>query len=87
MKSHSGHHRFLRSDPERGYPGTHEVVACSPFVRKYFLHNFVYLAQVGILFVRCKAGISHSPEEAVEPDDIWAASLALMLFLQEETLK
>ncbi|GAQ83425.1 Allantoate amidohydrolase [Klebsormidium nitens] len=45
------------------------------------------LTQVGILFVRCKAGISHSPEEAVEPDDIWAASLALMLFLQEETLK
>lgn len=47
----------------------------------------VLFTQVGILFVRCKAGISHSPEEAVEPDDIWAASLALMLFLQEETLK
>lgn len=50
------------------------------------MFSALFLAQVGILFVRCKAGISHSPEESVEADDMWAASLALMLFLQEETM-
>lgn len=41
-----------------------------------------HLTKVGMLFVRCRGGISHSPEEHVLDDDVWAASLAVLAFLE-----
>ncbi|XP_057972600.1 allantoate deiminase 2 isoform X2 [Malania oleifera] len=41
-----------------------------------------HLTKVGMLFVRCRGGISHSPEEHVLNDDIWAAGLAILAFLE-----
>ncbi|XP_022762597.1 allantoate deiminase 2 isoform X1 [Durio zibethinus] len=41
-----------------------------------------YLTKVGMLFVRCRGGISHSPEEHVSDDDVWTAGLALLAFLE-----
>lgn len=43
-----------------------------------------HLTKVGMLFVRCTGGISHSPDEHVLEDDVWAASLALKSFLDNE---
>ncbi|WJX68519.1 allantoate deiminase [Trifolium repens] len=40
------------------------------------------LTKVGMLFVRCRGGISHSPQEDVLDNDIWAASLATLSFLE-----
>ena len=37
-----------------------------------------------MLFVRCTGGISHSPDEHVLDEDVWAASLALHSFLDNE---
>ncbi|XP_020596337.1 allantoate deiminase 2 isoform X2 [Phalaenopsis equestris] len=42
-----------------------------------------HLTRVGMLFVRCRGGVSHSPDEHVSDDDIWAASLALLQFLEK----
>nr|QEE59984.1 peptidase M20/M25/M40 family protein [Betula platyphylla] len=41
-----------------------------------------HLTKVGMLFVRCRGGISHSPEEHVLDDDVWAAGLAILAFLE-----
>ncbi|KAG7019778.1 Allantoate deiminase 2 [Cucurbita argyrosperma subsp. argyrosperma] len=41
-----------------------------------------YLTKVGMLFVRCRGGVSHSPSEHVLEDDIWAAGLAVLEFLE-----
>ncbi|CAN6453753.1 unnamed protein product [Victoria cruziana] len=41
------------------------------------------LTKVGMLFVRCRGGISHSPAEYVMENDVWAAGLALLRFLQD----
>ncbi|KAJ0494804.1 putative allantoate deiminase [Helianthus annuus] len=41
-----------------------------------------HLTKVGMLFVRCRGGISHSPEEHVLEDDVWAAGLAIQAFLE-----
>ncbi|XP_021300199.1 allantoate deiminase 2 [Herrania umbratica] len=41
-----------------------------------------HLTKVGMLFVRCRGGISHSPEEHVLDDDVWAAGLALLALLE-----
>ncbi|XP_039049350.1 allantoate deiminase 2-like [Hibiscus syriacus] len=41
-----------------------------------------HLTKVGMLFVRCRGGISHSPEEHVLDDDVWAAGLAVLAFLE-----
>ncbi|KAE8671116.1 Allantoate deiminase [Hibiscus syriacus] len=38
--------------------------------------------QVGMLFVLCRGGISHSPEEHVLDDDVWAAGIAVLAFLE-----
>ena len=38
--------------------------------------------QVGMLFLRCTGGVSHSPAEHVQDDDIWAGSLALLRFME-----
>lgn len=40
------------------------------------------LTKIGMLFVRCRGGISHSPAEHVLDEDVWAASLALKAFLE-----
>ena len=40
------------------------------------------LCPVGMLFVRCKGGISHNPAEAVKPDDVEVAARALIDFLE-----
>eukprot|EP00897_Mesotaenium_endlicherianum_P008889 jgi/Mesen1/8028/ME000426S07171 len=45
------------------------------------------LTKVGMLFVRCKGGVSHSPHESVLPDDIYAASAALLLYLQQQATR
>lgn len=41
-----------------------------------------HLTKVGMLFVRCRGGVSHSPEEHVLEDDVWAAGLAMLAFLE-----
>ncbi|KAE9598696.1 Allantoate deiminase 1 [Lupinus albus] len=41
-----------------------------------------HLTKVGMLFVRCRGGISHSPQEHVLDNDIWAAGLAILSFLE-----
>eukprot|EP00262_Sarcandra_glabra_P015621 TRINITY_DN4870_c0_g1_i1.p1 TRINITY_DN4870_c0_g1~~TRINITY_DN4870_c0_g1_i1.p1 ORF type:complete len:494 (+),score=74.12 TRINITY_DN4870_c0_g1_i1:22-1482(+) len=45
-----------------------------------------HLTKVGMLFVRCSGGISHSPAEHVLDDDVWAAGLALLQFLETNML-
>lgn len=42
----------------------------------------VKLCPIGMLFVRCKGGISHHPEEAVKADDVEIATRTLMAFLE-----
>uniref|UniRef100_A0A453T063 allantoate deiminase n=1 Tax=Aegilops tauschii subsp. strangulata TaxID=200361 RepID=A0A453T063_AEGTS len=44
------------------------------------------LTRVGMLFVRCRGGVSHSPEEHVAEDDVWAAGLALLRFLDQHAV-
>ncbi|PHT55280.1 Allantoate deiminase [Capsicum baccatum] len=41
-----------------------------------------HLTKVGMLFVRCRGGISHSPAEHVSDDDVWAAGMAVLAFLE-----
>ncbi|KAF6158908.1 hypothetical protein GIB67_012325 [Kingdonia uniflora] len=41
-----------------------------------------HLSKVGMLFVRCRGGISHSPAEHVLDDDVWVAGLAVLAFLE-----
>nr|CAN83127.1 hypothetical protein VITISV_029535 [Vitis vinifera] len=41
-----------------------------------------HLTKVGMLFVRCRGGISHSPAEHVLDEDVWAAGLAILAFLE-----
>ncbi|CAH8275971.1 unnamed protein product [Arabidopsis lyrata] len=43
-----------------------------------------HLTKVGMLFVRCRGGISHSPAEHVLDDDIGAAGLAILEFLESQ---
>ncbi|RIA04020.1 hypothetical protein BRARA_K01792 [Brassica rapa] len=43
-----------------------------------------YLTKVGMLFVRCRGGISHSPAEHVLDDDVGAAGLAILEFLESQ---
>ncbi|KAL3523136.1 hypothetical protein ACH5RR_015970 [Cinchona calisaya] len=42
-----------------------------------------HLTKVGMLFVRCRGGFSHSPAEHVMDDDVWAASMAILAFLEK----
>ena len=39
------------------------------------------VAKMGMLFVRCRGGVSHSPLEHVEPDDVAAASAAIYHYI------
>ncbi|PON89256.1 Allantoate deaminase [Trema orientale] len=43
-----------------------------------------HLTKVGMLFVRCRGGISHSPAEHVLDDDVWASGLALLAFIETQ---
>jgi allantoate deiminase len=45
-----------------------------------------WLTKVGMVFVRCRGGVSHSPEEHVAEDDVWAAGLALLRFLDQNVV-
>jgi allantoate deiminase len=40
------------------------------------------LTETGMLFVRCKGGISHNPAEAVATDDVAAAAAVLIAFVE-----
>ncbi|PKA52237.1 Allantoate deiminase, chloroplastic [Apostasia shenzhenica] len=42
-----------------------------------------HLTKMGMIFVRCRGGVSHSPDEHVSEDDVWAAGLALLHFLNK----
>jgi allantoate deiminase len=42
-----------------------------------------HLAPIAMLFVRCRKGLSHHPDEYVEPDDIALALKALTTFIQD----
>ncbi|KAE8770544.1 Allantoate deiminase, chloroplastic [Hordeum vulgare] len=44
------------------------------------------LTRVGMLFVRCRGGVSHSPEEHVAEDDAWAAGVALLRFVEQHAV-
>ncbi|XP_059625533.1 allantoate deiminase 1 isoform X2 [Cornus florida] len=44
-----------------------------------------HLTKVGMMFVRCRGGVSHSPAEHVLDDDVWAAGLAILAFLETQT--
>ncbi|KAI3455792.1 hypothetical protein Pfo_012455 [Paulownia fortunei] len=41
-----------------------------------------HLTKVAMLFVRCRGGVSHSPAEHVSDDDVWAAGMAVLAFLE-----
>lgn len=57
------------------------------FVLVLSLHIYkLQLCQVGMLFVRCRGGISHSPEEHVLDDDVWAAGLAILSYLETHVI-
>ncbi|KAM1007947.1 hypothetical protein ACFX2A_004537 [Malus domestica] len=43
-----------------------------------------HLTKVGMLFVRCRGGVSHSPEEHVLDDDVWASGLAILAFIETQ---
>lgn len=47
-----------------------------------YIQVLLHVWQVGMLFVRCRGGISHSPAEHVMDDDVWAASMAILAFLE-----
>jgi hypothetical protein len=44
------------------------------------------VAPIAMLFVRCRAGISHSPEEYVAPDDVMVATRVLFEYLMREMI-
>ncbi|CAI9772772.1 unnamed protein product [Fraxinus pennsylvanica] len=41
-----------------------------------------HLTKVAMLFVHCRGGISHSPTEHVSDDEIWAAGVAILAFVE-----
>jgi allantoate deiminase len=48
-------------------------------------HDGVYMSEItdiGMLFVRCKGGISHNPAESVEEADVAVATDVLGRFLE-----
>ncbi len=42
-----------------------------------------HLTDIGMLFVRCKGGVSHSPDESVDIGDVRIAAEALFLFVSK----
>ena len=47
-------------------------------------NNLQKLVQVGMLFVRCCGGVTHSPAEHVLDEDVWAIGLAILAFLETQ---
>jgi allantoate deiminase len=45
------------------------------------------LTAIGMIFVRCKGGISHSPRESVRPDDVAVAAETLLRLVKSFTLR
>jgi allantoate deiminase len=43
----------------------------------------IALADIGMLFVRCKAGISHNPAEAITLEDAEIGARALLRFIRD----
>jgi allantoate deiminase len=43
----------------------------------------VDLTDIGMLFVRCKAGISHNPAEAVTLDDVATGARVFLRFIED----
>ena len=41
------------------------------------------LCPIGMLFVRCKGGVSHHPDESVKADDVEIATRVLLEFLDQ----
>ena len=42
----------------------------------------IAIADIGMLFVRCKGGISHNPAEAITRDDAEVAARVFLTFIQ-----
>jgi len=42
----------------------------------------IAIADIGMLFVRCKGGISHNPAEAISPEDADIATRVLLRFIE-----
>ena len=47
-------------------------------------NNLQKLVQVGMLFVWCRGGVTHSPAEHVLDEDVWAIGLAILAFLETQ---
>ena len=47
-------------------------------------NNLQKLEQVGMLVVRCRGGVSHSPVEHVLDEDVWVVGLAILAFLETQ---
>ncbi|PRQ30883.1 putative allantoate deiminase [Rosa chinensis] len=43
-----------------------------------------HLTKVGMLFVRCRRGLSHSPEEHVLANDVRASGLTILPFIETQ---
>ena len=54
------------------------------YERDVCLMEMAGAAQMGMLFVRDRGGISHSPLEFVAAEDIAAAAAALYMYLRDE---
>ncbi|KAM0874564.1 hypothetical protein ACQ4PT_037348 [Festuca glaucescens] len=67
--------------------GVHRRAESTPVLMSGAGHDAMAMARltkVGMVFVRCRGGVSHSPEEHVAEDDVWAAGLALLRFVVAE---
>ena len=42
----------------------------------------VEIAPIGMVFVRCKGGVSHNPAEAVSLDDVTTGARVLLRFIE-----
>ena len=69
--------------------GAGESTAATPVLMSGAGHDAMAMARltrVGMLFARCRGGVSHSPEEHVAEDDVWAAGLALLRFVDQHAV-
>ncbi|CAL5049153.1 unnamed protein product [Urochloa decumbens] len=69
-----------------GRAGTTSTAADAPVLMSGAGHDAMAMAKLtkmGMVFVRCRGGVSHSPEESVMDDDVWAAGLALVKFIEQ----
>ncbi|CAN6207012.1 unnamed protein product [Urochloa humidicola] len=67
-------------------PGRAAMAAETPVLMSGAGHDAMAMAKLtkmGMVFVRCRGGVSHSPEESVMDDDVWAAGLALVNFVEQ----